>query len=233
MEFLHPFSFVGLWGFVFIVSITTALMEIQIEGANGWAGCLPSWRFAPAWMRNFLNGKDLTGYHLYLNLHMLALFHFPMFFVEWSVFLELTILSLFFGCMIVEDFLWFVLNPHFGWTSFKNGKVSWYTRWVGGFPLDYYLWLFVSAVCALVRGILPEAHSSPTLTGLSFPLQHLVGWFTGFFCVVVAIIVLIAIVTPRIVRFLSQDTLPHPGHPGICNACAIELPKKVRETFKK
>jgi hypothetical protein len=233
MEFSHPFSYVGLWGFILVLSAVTALMEIQIEGGNGWAGCLPSWRFAPAWMRNFLNGKDLTGYHLYLNLHMLVLFHFPMFFVEWSLFLELTILSIFFACMIVEDFLWFVLNPHFGWTSFGKGKVSWYTQWFGGFPVDYYLWLIVSAMCAFVRGGLREATGSPSLMGFTFPVQHVLGWLTGLFCVVVALIAVIAIVTPRIVRFLSKDTLPHPGHPGICNACAMDLPKNVVQAFSK
>lgn len=233
MEFAHPFSYVGLWGFVMVIAACTALMEIQIEGGNGWAGCLPSWRFAPAWMRNFLNGKDLTGYHLYLNLHMLALFHFPIFFVEWSAFLELTILSLYFACMIVEDFLWFILNPHFGWSSFGRGKISWYTRWFFGFPIDYYLWLFVSALFAYVRGILPEALSSPTLLGLSFPVQHLLGWVTGFFFVAVASMVLIAVVTPRIVRYLSKDTLPHPGHPGICTSCSVELPKRVQKAFEK
>ncbi len=233
MEFAHPFSFVGLWGFVFVLSALTALMEIQIECGNGWAGCLPSWRFAPAWMRNFLNGKDLTGYHLYLNLHMLALFHFPVFFVEWSVFAELTILSLFFACMILEDFLWFILNPHFGWTSFGKGKISWYTKWFGGFPIDYYVWLGMSAVCALVRGMLPQATDSLTLSGLSLPVQHVLGWFTGFFCIAITLLVVIAIVTPRIVRFLSKDTLPHPGHPGICTSCSVELPKQVMKAFVK
>lgn len=233
MEFAHPFSFVGLWLFALVLAACTALMEIQIEGGNGWAGCLPSWRFAPAWMRNFLNGKDLTGYHLYLNLHMLALFHFPIFFVPWSPFLELTILSTYFACLIVEDFLWFVLNPHFGWTSFGKGKVSWYTQWMGGFPIDYYFWLLLSAICAFARGALPDAIGAPSLTGLVLPVQHAIGWLTGFFCVVVALIAIIAIVTPRIVRFLSQDTLPHPGHPGICTSCSVELPKKVVQAFEK
>ena len=40
---------------------------------------------------------------------------------------------------VVEDFLWFVLNPHFGWSKFNKNSIWWHKRWFLGLPLDYWL----------------------------------------------------------------------------------------------
>ena len=39
---------------------------------------------------------------------------------------------------MLEDFLWFVLNPHFGLANFKPDKIWWHRTWWGGAPRDYY-----------------------------------------------------------------------------------------------
>ncbi len=231
MMFADPYYWVALWIFVLVLSTVTALMEIQIEGGNGWAGCLPSWRFAPGWLKLFLNGKDLTGYHVYLDLHLLFLFHLPLLLMGWSWMTELTILSVFFACMVCEDFLWFVLNPHFGWDSFSPAKVPWFNRWIGPFPLDYYFWLIISATLAMLRGVVPGAVSDPTLSTFSLPVQQLLGWGLGFFVIALVITLITMLVTPRIREFLSKDTMPHPGHPGICITCKDQLPDKVIKAF--
>ena len=213
MMFSYPFAFIGLWVFAFVLAAVTALLEIQIEGANGWAKDLPTWRYAPKWVLTFMNGKDFTGYHLYLNLHMLVFFHLPVLFLGWSAYIEFTILSISCACLLVEDFLWFVLNQHFGWQSFMKTKVSWYKQWIGPFPIDYYFWLFVSGFLAYLRGLCSGASPDPSLSQFTLPVQHLIGWFVGFLICVVLIFMTSAVMTRRIARFLAQDTLPHPGHP--------------------
>jgi len=215
MSSFTPLSFVALWLFVLALSAVTALMEIQIEGGNGWAANLPTWRIAPKWLLPFLNGKDLTGYHLYLQLHLLILFHFPILLEGFSWGTELTIISVFLAAMTCEDFLWFVLNPHFGWQSFKMGNIAWFKAWFGPFPIDYYLWLTVSALCAILRGTLAGAPADPTLGSLSPELQQLIGWGVGFLVAVTVMTMIILVTRPRIARFQAADTEPHPGHPGI------------------
>jgi hypothetical protein len=42
-------------------------LEIQIEGANGWASALPTWRIETKWLLWLTSGKPLTGYHVWLN----------------------------------------------------------------------------------------------------------------------------------------------------------------------
>lgn len=219
MTFASPFFLLILWPFILLFSVVTALMEIQIEGGNGWARCLPSWRFAPSWLRKVLNGKDLTGYHVYLNLHLFILFHLPIVLMGWSWTLELTILFLLSTSMLCEDFLWFILNPHFGWPSFASANISWFTRWVGPLPLDYYFWIAVSATLAGLRGVTSE-ETVPALGSLHPVLQQLTGWGIGFAFTVIALIMIVLVCTPRIKRFLANDVLPHPGHPGMCSVCA-------------
>jgi hypothetical protein len=49
----------------------------------------------------------------------------------------------------VWDFLWFVLNPHFGWQQFRKGTIWWHNRvWIGRFPIDYWNGVGLSFVVA-------------------------------------------------------------------------------------
>lgn len=110
-----------------------ALLEIEIEGKNGWAENLPTWRKinqkAPI---GFL--RNLTGYHLILNLMILCLNHiiFVGFFGFIGISDELFILAFHIFLLIYWDFLWFILNPHFTIKKFKKEHIFWYTdsRWI-------------------------------------------------------------------------------------------------------
>jgi len=42
------------------------------------------------------------------------------------------------------DFLWFLWNPSFGLTRFRADNIWWYSRWVLGIPIDYYVGLGLS-----------------------------------------------------------------------------------------
>ena len=56
-----------------------AMVEIQIEGADGWAAQLPTWRVENRWTRLFFGKRPLTGYHLYVLLFVLLMAHAPFF----------------------------------------------------------------------------------------------------------------------------------------------------------
>ena len=113
--------FIAYFGLATLCATLFSLLEIQIEGKNGWAGKLPTWRMKPRWLR-YMPGAwyELTGYHTYLWLLLLSLVHLPYLFIPFSWGLELLILS-FYGLMLgMEDFLWFALNPHYGLKKFKK-----------------------------------------------------------------------------------------------------------------
>ena len=49
------------------------------------------------------------------------------------------------------DFLWFVLNPHYGFARFHRENVWWHAKstWIGCIPMDYIVGLTTSILCAV------------------------------------------------------------------------------------
>lgn len=133
--------------YLFIFALVVAALEVQIEGKNGWAANLPTWRpDSSKWYSKLYGrincGKELTGYHVFIVLLFLIFFHFP--FVaaaKWSLSLELSTLSFLFLTFIIEDFLWFVINPNFGLSRFKPEFIRWHKKWFLFLPADYWLGL--------------------------------------------------------------------------------------------
>jgi hypothetical protein len=136
--------------FVSILALFFAQVEIQIEGAAGWAANLPTWRIEHHWLLDiFWGGRPMTGYHAWVFPFMLLIFHLPaVLFSQWSWRLEARIL----GCValfwIIEDALWFLLNPAFGMAKFNPANVPWHIHWWGFMPTDY--WTFGGVGLALV-----------------------------------------------------------------------------------
>ena len=116
-----------------------AKVEIAIEGEHGWASSLPTWRLPPShWAsRVFFGGRPATGYHVWLQLFMLGAFHLAYLFAPVTLATELEILAFFMLFWVVEDFLWFVLNPAFGLARFKRANIPWHPRWWLGMPSEY------------------------------------------------------------------------------------------------
>ncbi len=132
-----------LAAFVCVVAYFFANVEVQIEGANGWAAALPvTFRIEKHWLLDlFWGGRPMTGYHAWIFSFMALMFHLPMAFTgRWSPRLEARALACTMGFWIVEDFLWFLLNPAFGWARFTPAVVWWHHHWILGFPSDY--WTF-------------------------------------------------------------------------------------------
>jgi hypothetical protein len=116
-----------------------ALVEIQIEGSQGWAAGLPTWRVERSpWLEWFWGGRALTGYHASVFPFMALAFHFG-FLVHgrFSWRLEARVLGALALFWIAEDFLWFVMNPAYGLAAFRPGAIPWHKRWILGVPTDY------------------------------------------------------------------------------------------------
>ncbi len=124
---------VGLLGAVF------AQVEIQIEGASGWAAALPTWRIEQHWLLDiFWGGRPMTGYHAWVFSFIALVFHLPMFYAErWHWRLEARTLGSVMLFWIWEDWLWFVMNPAYGLSRFSPEAVPWHKQWVLGVPTDY------------------------------------------------------------------------------------------------
>ena len=81
-------------------------------------------------------------------------FHLPFFWTaSWSLPGELKALAAYTAFWIVEDALWFVFNPHYGWKKFTSGNVWWHKRWLFGLPLDYWLMTGIIVVLLSIAGV--------------------------------------------------------------------------------
>ena len=136
--------------FILVSSFIFAKLEIQIEGQHGWAEKLPTWKVEHHFLLDvFFGGRPLTGYHVWAFLFVFFFFHMPFFWADaWSVRGELQAVGGYTLFWIVEDALWFVLNPHYGWRKFTSDHIWWHKRWLLGLPVDY--WVLGSLAAALL-----------------------------------------------------------------------------------
>jgi hypothetical protein len=132
--------------FMVFMAFILAMWEIQIEGKAGWAANLPSWRIEKGWPVKLMGGRPVTGYHVFMLIFMLSIIHLPLFFTPWHWRLELLLLGFYLGMVFIEDFLWFVLNPHYGIRKFRKGQIWWHKTWWGPVPSLYYFLLVLTGV---------------------------------------------------------------------------------------
>lgn len=147
-----------LW--VVLLAFFFAKIEIQIEGAHGWATSLPTWRIEAHWLLDvFWGGRPMTGYHAWVFPFIALVFHLPVFFLaRWTLRLECRILACIMVFWVVEDFLWFVLNPAYGVARFTPETVWWHPYWLWGAPVDY--WIYLPLAMVLLRiSALPDARA--------------------------------------------------------------------------
>lgn len=97
-----------------------AFWEAYIEGKDPWAGRQVGW----AW--HITPAFTITAYHFWVWV-MLALFlSLPLIVSGWDAHLFGVLLSAAAVGMIVEDFLWFVINPKYPFRNFNAENVHWY-----------------------------------------------------------------------------------------------------------
>lgn len=131
---------VALLGYFF------AQVEVQIEGAAGWAANLPTWRIEQHWLLDiFWGGRPMTGYHAWIFPFIVLFFHFPLVFIgHWTVRAESRVIACIMLFWIIEDFLWFAINPAFGLERFSPAFIPWHKHWLWFAPTDYWTYLSVA-----------------------------------------------------------------------------------------
>jgi hypothetical protein len=144
-----------------VLAVVMAAVEIEIEGPFGWAEKLPTpYRVSGPLARVFglvLGGKPLTGYNLLLFAATLVAFHLPFAFgAPWTAARELALLAAWIAWSAVWDFLWFLLNPAYGWRRFRPGNVWWHSRWLWRLPLDYWVAGVASLLLALAGQLVAD-----------------------------------------------------------------------------
>ncbi len=148
--------------FWFIFAFLFALLEIEIEGPYGNGEKLQTWfrtstKGAKIWAR--LQGGDaLLGYRLFITIVVVMAFHIPFFMgVNWSVSKEVITFSIIYVLLVIEDFLWFVLNPFYGIENFKKENIWWHAKkkWLfGKFPEFYLSCWMISIILAYLASLL-------------------------------------------------------------------------------
>ena len=135
---------------VVILGFFFAKLEIAIEGDAGWAQNLPTWRIEQHWLLDLLwGGRAMTGYHAWAFSLVALFFHFPLVFgANYSWQAELRALGCIMLFWVTEDFLWFLLNPAFGFTRFAKTHAGWHKHWLWGAPVEY--WIFTPLGLGLV-----------------------------------------------------------------------------------
>ena len=144
----YPLRIALTVGWVVLLGFFFAQTEIQIEGAGGWAVNLPTWRIEEHWLLDiFWGGRPMTGYHAWVFPFIALFFHFPFFFMQqWSLRTEARALACIMLFWLVEDFLWFVLNPAFGLAQFSPAHIPWHKHWLWLAPTDYWVFLVSASV---------------------------------------------------------------------------------------
>ncbi len=157
-KLLHPPLYLA-W--ILVLAFFFAHVEIQIEGARGWAAGLPTWRIEKHRLLDiFWGGRPMTGYHAWIFSFMFLAFMLPM--VSTGRFSVRQAARCVGGLMIfwiAEDFLWFAFNPAFGLARLSPQFVPWHHHWFMGLPTDY-LTFAVSGTLLLVWSFLKPENDS-------------------------------------------------------------------------
>jgi hypothetical protein len=134
-----------------ILALFHACQEREIEGKNGWARRLPTFRIN-IFLTKILIGKEITGYHIFMLLMWIIIFHGIFLFTSFTIKTEAIILGLLSYYWVIEDFLFFIVNPHYRLMNFRPGKIKWHRRWVFNFIPVSYAWGLIIGTALLLYG---------------------------------------------------------------------------------
>ena len=141
--------------FILVLAALLAKLELQIEGKKaGWALNLPCWRFENRFIDWLLGSKPLTGYHAWLLITFLTIFHSPYLFITFTIKTELLIMGLFCWFWLAEDWFWFLENDLYGFTNFKPHRIFWHKRWIWFLPYSYVFGIFLGTILLLLGRLL-------------------------------------------------------------------------------
>ena len=115
--------------FVFLFSIIYSLIEIEMEGKNGWCTHLPT-------AKNVIS--TFTLYHLLMMVLIILTFYQQ--FNNKDVWLIVFYITMFF---FIEDLLWFVLNPYYTIKKYSEKNIPWHSKWFWGQPIENFFCYFI------------------------------------------------------------------------------------------
>jgi len=132
---------VALLGWLLLLGTLFAQAEIQVEGPNGWAAALPTWRIVDGHvLKALFGGRVVTGYHVFIFAFMFSVFHLPAVLTHtFSLRLEARILGSLMLFWVIEDVMWFAMNPAYGLGRLNAQGAPWHPHWCFGVPVDYLL----------------------------------------------------------------------------------------------
>lgn len=113
-----------IFGVVLAAFICMAFWEAYIEGKNPWAKASAGWKLTLP--QHF----KLTAYHFWLWLFILLLFSLPFVIYGWDFELFGVLLSAIFLGLTIEDFLWYIVNPHCSLKTHWNPKKAYWYPWL-------------------------------------------------------------------------------------------------------
>jgi hypothetical protein len=105
---------------VFAGFIAMSFWEAYIEGSNAWAANQVGWK------KRITKKFTLTGYHFWLNLMLILFISLPLWVSGWDLELFGILISAGALGLMLEDFMWFVVNPRFPLKHFDSRHVHWY-----------------------------------------------------------------------------------------------------------
>ncbi|MDP3955606.1 MAG: hypothetical protein Q8Q15_04580 [bacterium] len=131
-----------IFGSVYVAMIAMAFWESEVEGKKAW-------------------DKGKLGWKIQCGKYCLPAYHFFVFVVMWPVLLSLPLIvngwdaklfgiltSAYFSGLVLEDFLWFIVNPAIKFSESFSPKFAshypWLKIWKLQFPLTYLIGLSLS-----------------------------------------------------------------------------------------
>jgi hypothetical protein len=126
---------------VFIFSYATlySLLEIELEAKEGWCKNLPT----PVVLGNF------TLYHILMNI--IVILTISKVYIKDITSIEDISLATFYiaAWFLIEDFMWFILNPYYTIDKYKKEEIWWHARrpWYFGIPEHNLVGLGVMFIC--------------------------------------------------------------------------------------
>ena len=115
-------------GYILLIFVAIAFWEAYIEGRYGWASRQVGWKINTK--VGFMT-RPLDGYHFWSWIVMLPMFlMLPFVMFGWNTHLFWLVIIGFLLGSVLEDFLWFVVNPDFPLRDF-NPEGVWWHYWIG------------------------------------------------------------------------------------------------------
>lgn len=144
--------------FIYFLAIIFGGLEVEIESETAWADGCDTWMDVSSWYARLyvkiLGGRPLTGYHCWMFLLPLTMFHLPFFMgTKWNISNEINTWSFYFVFCVQWDYLWFILNPIYGFKNYRRENIWWHARekWIAGFPIGYYSLVGISVILKVVE----------------------------------------------------------------------------------